>query len=72
LMIDAYTINAAWLMHHEDLTGSIEVGKRADIVVLDRNLFEIPVTEINDAGVVETLLDGQTIWPVSDGATTTD
>jgi predicted amidohydrolase YtcJ len=61
-MIDAYTISAAWLMHHENITGSIEVGKRADIVVLDRNLFEIPVTEINEAQVVETLLDGETVW----------
>jgi len=64
-MIDAYTINAAWLMHHENSTGSIEVGKRADIVVLDRNLFEIPVTEINEARVVETLLDGETVWPAA-------
>ena len=61
-MIEAYTINAAWLMHHENITGSIEVGKRADIVVLDRNLFDIPVTEINEAQVVETLLDGETVW----------
>ena len=68
LMIDAYTINGAWLMHHEELTGSIELGKRADIVVLDRNLFEIPATEISDARVLETLLDGQTIWSVSSAA----
>jgi predicted amidohydrolase YtcJ len=61
-MIDAYTINAAWLMHHEDLVGSIEVAKRADIVVLDRNLFAIPPTEIDEARVVETLLDGKTVW----------
>lgn len=65
MMLDAYTINAAWLMHHEDQVGSIEVGKRADIVVLDRNLFDIPVTEINEAQVVETLLDGETIWPTN-------
>jgi len=61
-MIDAYTINAAWLMHHENLVGSIEVGKRADIVVLDRNLFDIPQTEIDEAHVVMTLLDGETVW----------
>jgi len=61
-MIDAYTINAAWLMHHEDMTGSIETGKRADFVVLDRDLFAIPATEINDAKVVMTLLDGETVW----------
>jgi predicted amidohydrolase YtcJ len=70
LMIDAYTINAAWLMHHEDRVGSIEVGKRADAVVLDRNLFEIPATEISDAQVVMTLLDGETIWSQAAAADT--
>ncbi len=61
-MIDAYTINAAWLMHHEGKTGSIEVGKRADIAVLDRSLFDIPATEISDARVLLTILDGKTIY----------
>jgi len=61
-MIDAYTINVAWLMHQEEMTGSIEVGKRADIAVLDRNLFEIPATEISDARVLLTLLDGEVIY----------
>ena len=72
-MIDAYTRNAAWLMHQEGRVGSIEVGKRADVVVLDRNLFEIPVTEINQANVVMTLLDGETVWaqgPAEDQETT--
>jgi predicted amidohydrolase YtcJ len=49
-------------MHQEEHTGSIEPGKRADIAILDRNLFEIPVTEINDAQVVLTLLDGEVIY----------
>jgi predicted amidohydrolase YtcJ len=62
-MIDAYTINAAWVMHHENITGSIEVGKRADLVVLDRDLFAVPASEINEAKVVMTLLDGMTVWP---------
>ena len=61
-MIDAYTINAAWLMHHDERTGSIEVGKRADMVVLDRDLFEIPVTEINEARVLWTFLDGDIVF----------
>ena len=61
-MIDAYTINAAWLMHQEDSAGSIEVGKRADLVVLDRNLFEIPASEINQAQVLLTLLDGEVVF----------
>ena len=61
-MIDAYTINGAWLMHQEDRLGSIETGKQADIVILDRNLFEIPATGINEAQVVMTLLDGETVY----------
>jgi len=61
-MIAAYTINAAWLMHQEDRTGSIEVGKQADIVILDRNLFEIAATQINEAQVVQTLLAGETVY----------
>jgi hypothetical protein len=66
-MIDAYTINAAWVMHQENEVGSIEVGKRADVVVLDRDLFAVPATEINQARVVETLLDGETVWPRGNG-----
>jgi predicted amidohydrolase YtcJ len=61
-MIDAYTINSAWLMHQENMVGSIEVGKKADIVVLDRSLFDIPATEISDARVLETLLGGETVY----------
>ena len=60
--IDMYTVNAAWLMHQEDKTGSIEVGKRADIVVLDRNLFEIPTSEINLATVRITIFDGHIVY----------
>ncbi len=60
--IDAYTRNAAWVMHQEDQTGSIDVGKRADIVVLDRNLFAIPATEINEASVLFTIFDGEIVY----------
>jgi predicted amidohydrolase YtcJ len=61
-MIDAYTINTAWLMHQEDKTGSIEAGKRADLVILDQNLFEIPETQINEVKAVMTMLDGQIVY----------
>jgi len=61
-MIDAYTINAAWLMHQENSVGSIEAGKQADIAVLDRNLFEIPSTELSDVQVLLTLLDGEPVY----------
>ncbi len=65
-MIEAYTIEAAWLMHQDDKVGSIEVGKRADIVVLDRNLFEIPSTEINQARVLLTVFDGKIIYQANE------
>lgn len=61
-MIEAYTINAAWLMHHEHITGSLEPGKRADITVLDGDLFHVPVSEISEVKVVRTILDGETVY----------
>jgi predicted amidohydrolase YtcJ len=61
-MIEAYTINGAYQMKLDDLQGSIEVGKRADLVVLDRNLFEIPASEISDAKVMMTIFDGRTVY----------
>lgn len=60
--LDMYTRNGAHIMRLEDRTGSIEVGKRADLIVLDRNLFEIPVAEINEAQVLLTLLDGRKVY----------
>jgi predicted amidohydrolase YtcJ len=46
----------------ETETGSIEVGKAADLIVLDRNLFEIPAHEIHRAKVLLTLLDGKAVY----------
>jgi predicted amidohydrolase YtcJ len=61
-MIDAYTINGAWQLGAEDVSGSIEVGKRADIAVYDRNLFEIDVYEISEAKVDVTIFDGRVVY----------
>jgi len=61
-MIEAYTINGAYTMKLEDKQGSIEVGKRADLVVLDRNLFEIDPDEISDTNVTMTIFDGRTVF----------
>ena len=63
-MLDAYTRNASWIMHLEHETGTVEVGKRADFVVLDRNLFEISVADINSAIVLLTMLDGRVVYSV--------
>ena len=62
LMIDAYTINGAWLVHEDDRLGSIETGKRADILVYDRNLFELEPSEISEAVVELTIFDGRVVY----------
>lgn len=61
-MIEAYTINGAWLARQEQETGSIEVGKAADLVVLEENLFEIDPMRIKDVAVLLTLLDGDPVF----------
>ena len=57
----AFTINAAYTNRDEKDTGSLEVGKRANLAVLDRNLFEIPPTEISDTKVLVTLFEGKPV-----------
>ena len=57
----AFTINAAWTNRDEKNTGSLEVGKRANLAVLDRNLFEIAPMEISDTKVLVTLFEGKPV-----------
>jgi predicted amidohydrolase YtcJ len=61
-MIAAYTINGAYANHREDDLGSIEVGKVADLIVLDKNLFEIPSEDIAKARVQLTLVEGEEVF----------
>lgn len=61
-MLAAYTRDAAWVMHQDDVVGSIEVGRRADLVLLDRDLYRIPVEDINAAIVQLTLFDGEVVY----------
>ena len=60
--IESFTINNAYEVRMEDKIGSIEVGKLADMVILDKNLFEIPTNEIHDVQVLETIRDGLTTF----------
>jgi len=61
-MLRAYTVNGAWLCRDEKARGSLEAGKAADIVVLDRDLFEVPVHEISRVKVLLALLDGRPVY----------
>lgn len=60
--IAAYTINSAFTNFLDERSGSIEVGKLADLIVLDQNLFEIDVSEISEARVLLTLLGGEPVY----------
>ncbi|HEU4401838.1 MAG TPA: amidohydrolase [Candidatus Polarisedimenticolia bacterium] len=56
-----FTINAAYVNFQEDTSGSVETGKLADLIVLDRNLFAIKPEEISEAKVLLTLFGGKPV-----------
>jgi predicted amidohydrolase YtcJ len=58
----AYTRNGAFAAFEEDRKGSLEVGKLADIVILDRDITRMPLALIGDAQVVRTIVGGQTVY----------
>lgn len=60
--IRAFTMGSAYVNHLEEVTGSIEVGKYADLVVLDRDLFAHPMDEIHAARAELTLVEGERVF----------
>ncbi len=66
-MIASFTINGAYANFLENTTGSIEIGKMADLIVLDKNLFNIAVDEISNVKVIMTFFEGKKVFP--DGMT---
>ncbi len=59
----AYTINGAYTEYSENVKGSIEPGKLADIAVLSKNVFEAPLREIAGIKVNMTIFDGKILYP---------
>lgn len=61
-----FTINGAYAMEHDDITGSIEIGKFADMIVLDRNPFDLvaagKANEISEITVKRTVFEGETVY----------
>jgi predicted amidohydrolase YtcJ len=64
--IAGFTIGSAYVNHLEAETGSIEVGKRADLAVVDRNVFAHPSGEIADASCLMTFVEGERVFAAPD------
>lgn len=60
-VLRAATIDAAYELHEDDVTGSLQVGKFADLIVLDRNPLTIPAEDIANVRVLETVVGGRTV-----------
>jgi len=61
-MVAAYTRDAAWVAREDAIDGVIAVGKAADLVVLDRNLFDVPPEALHGTRVLLTLIDGEPVY----------
>jgi predicted amidohydrolase YtcJ len=60
--VSGYTLDAAYASFEEDIKGSLEVGKLADVVVLSHDLFKVPLRKIAEAEVLMTVLGGETVY----------
>ena len=70
--IRAYTLGGAFAGHREKTEGSIEVGKLADLIVVDRDLFKVEPSEIGKTEVLLTMVGGKVVyqsaaWPAAGG-----
>jgi predicted amidohydrolase YtcJ len=64
--IRAFTLGSAYVNHLDDETGTIEVGKLADLALIDRDLFAPDAGPISDARVVGTVVGGELVFEASD------
>lgn len=62
--LKAITINAAWQLGEENSKGTLESGKIADLVILNKNPLETPKENLLDLKVIETIKNGKTIYKV--------
>jgi len=61
-MVTAYTIAGAYVNHRDRETGSLEVGKAADFIIIDRDIFKIRPQEIGTTRVLFTFVDGRQVY----------
>ena len=68
-VIKMHTINSAWQMHMERDVGSIEVGKYADLIVLNQDPFSVPTERVSETKVVQTILGGEVVYSADPAGT---
>lgn len=61
--LEIYTLKGAQALLLGSASGSVEVGKSADLIVLNQNLFEVPITAVSDTEVEMTLFAGKQVYP---------
>lgn len=60
--VEMYTYESAYCSYEEDKKGTLEVGKLADMTVLDKNIFEVPKEEIIDLNIEMTIVGGEVVY----------
>jgi predicted amidohydrolase YtcJ len=64
--LHSFTLAAAYAAHQEERLGSLEPGKWADFILIDRDYFQVPAAEIDDIRVLETWVGGQRVYAAED------
>jgi predicted amidohydrolase YtcJ len=62
VLLAAYTTGGAYVNRRENETGSLQVGKAADFVIVDRNVLTVPVRRIGGTRVLKTFVDGEEVY----------
>ena len=65
-LIRSFTYNGAYANFLEEEVGSLEIGKKADLIVLDQNLFDIPAEKIAEVEVLLTMIEGVIVYQGSE------
>ena len=64
--LHSFTLDAAYAAHQEDRLGSLEAGKWADFIIVDRDYFKIPAAEIDDIRVLQTWVGGMLVFDAAE------